>query len=128
MTGSCLCGAVRYRIRAPLQEIHHCHCSRCRKAHGAAFATYAGVAADTFAFTAGGRALLFGFRHQLRAMVLHRRGMAAADQAAAGGIDAGTDAAAHQHDQAEGHDDDLLLAALLRHAWTITGPTEGCLT
>jgi hypothetical protein len=53
MTGSCLCGAVRYRIRAPLQEIHHCHCSRCRKAHGAAFSTYAGVAADSFAFSAG---------------------------------------------------------------------------
>ena len=53
MTGSCLCGAVRYTIRAPLQEIHHCHCSRCRKSHGAAFSTYAGIPAAAFTFTSG---------------------------------------------------------------------------
>jgi hypothetical protein len=51
--GSCLCGAVRYEASAPLEEIHHCHCSRCRKAHGAAFATYARAASDTFRFTSG---------------------------------------------------------------------------
>ena len=39
--GSCLCGKVRYEISAPLEEMHHCHCSRCRKAHGAAFSTFA---------------------------------------------------------------------------------------
>ena len=41
--GSCLCGAVRYAISTPLEEMHHCHCSRCRKAHGAAFSTFARV-------------------------------------------------------------------------------------
>ena len=51
--GSCLCGAVRYEVSRPLDEIHHCHCSRCRKAHGAAFATYARAASQTFRFTAG---------------------------------------------------------------------------
>jgi hypothetical protein len=30
---------------APFEEMHHCHCSRCRKAHGAAFATFARTAA-----------------------------------------------------------------------------------
>jgi hypothetical protein len=51
--GSCLCGAVAYTITSPIEEMHHCHCSRCRKHHGAAFATYAQVARDGFAFTRG---------------------------------------------------------------------------
>lgn len=51
--GSCLCGAVRYEIAGPLHEMHHCHCSRCGKAHGAAFSTFARLAAADFRFTAG---------------------------------------------------------------------------
>jgi hypothetical protein len=53
MRGSCLCGEVRYEISGPLQEIHHCHCSRCRKAHGAAFATYAGIRRTDLRFLQG---------------------------------------------------------------------------
>ena len=41
--GSCLCGSVRYEVRGPLGPASHCHCSMCRKAHGAAFGTYARV-------------------------------------------------------------------------------------
>lgn len=41
--GSCLCGSVRYEIRGPLGRITHCHCSMCRRAHGAAFGSYARV-------------------------------------------------------------------------------------
>jgi hypothetical protein len=46
---SCLCGSVRWSVAGPLPPMYHCHCSRCRKAHGAAFATYvdAPVAAVT---------------------------------------------------------------------------------
>ena len=51
--GSCLCGVVRYRIDAPIDELTHCHCKMCRKAHGAAFATYAGVPLDAFHFLSG---------------------------------------------------------------------------
>jgi hypothetical protein len=51
--GSCLCARVRYEISGPLEEIHHCHCSRCRKAHGAASSTFAQVAGDSFRFVAG---------------------------------------------------------------------------
>jgi hypothetical protein len=51
--GSCLCGAVRYEMSGAIEEIHHCHCSRCRKAHGAAFSTYAQVARDGFRFVQG---------------------------------------------------------------------------
>ena len=39
--GRCECGAVRYRVTAPAEEMYHCHCSRCRRLHGTLFATYA---------------------------------------------------------------------------------------
>ena len=38
---SCLCGGVRFEVRGELTRASHCHCSMCRKAHGAAFGTYA---------------------------------------------------------------------------------------
>ena len=43
LRGSCLCGTVRYEIRGPVGRVSHCHCAMCRKAHGAAFATYGRV-------------------------------------------------------------------------------------
>lgn len=51
--GSCLCGNVRYEIRGTLGRVVHCHCSQCRKAHGAAFGTYADVERASFAFVSG---------------------------------------------------------------------------
>src|SRR5437016_3555924 len=42
VTGSCLCGAVRYEVDSPATQVDNCHCPMCRKQHGAAFATYAG--------------------------------------------------------------------------------------
>lgn len=51
--GSCLCGAVAYAIDAPIESATHCHCSQCRKGHGAAFATYANVRREHFRFTQG---------------------------------------------------------------------------
>jgi hypothetical protein len=42
-TGSCLCGTVKYRLDGPFQMMMHCHCSRCRKHHGSAFATFVGA-------------------------------------------------------------------------------------
>jgi hypothetical protein len=38
--GSCLCGAVAWEADGPFEFMSHCHCSRCRKAHATAFATY----------------------------------------------------------------------------------------
>jgi hypothetical protein len=58
--GSCLCQAVRYEVGAPLGRTGHCHCSICRKAHGAAFATWAGVDPEQFRWTAGAE-LVAGF-------------------------------------------------------------------
>jgi hypothetical protein len=45
---SCLCGDVTWEINGPLEFMSHCHCSRCRKTHGAAFGTYVGGPADGF--------------------------------------------------------------------------------
>ena len=39
--GSCLCGEVRWSVDdGAFTRMSHCHCSMCRKAHGAPFATY----------------------------------------------------------------------------------------
>lgn len=45
---SCLCGAVTWEVDGPLQIMSHCHCSRCRKAHGVGFATYVQAEAKDF--------------------------------------------------------------------------------
>ncbi len=55
--GSCLCGAVRYEVTGPLGAIHHCHCSMCRKAHGAAFSSYARAATSDVRVVEGASAV-----------------------------------------------------------------------
>ena len=40
IAGGCQCGAVRYEISAPLGNVAHCHCSMCRRLHGALFASF----------------------------------------------------------------------------------------
>jgi hypothetical protein len=51
--GSCLCGAVRYEVADAFEEMHHCHCSKCRKAHGAAFSTFARTSKDRLRLLSG---------------------------------------------------------------------------
>jgi hypothetical protein len=51
--GTCLCGTVRYEVEGPLQMMLHCHCSMCRKHHGAPFATFAAVPFAGFRWKAG---------------------------------------------------------------------------
>ena len=51
--GSCLCGSVRYEVHGSLGRVSHCHCSMCRKAHGAAFATYGRVGSGDFVLVSG---------------------------------------------------------------------------
>ncbi|WP_084784133.1 GFA family protein [Marinobacterium aestuarii] len=43
ITGSCLCGNVKYEISGKVGDIVHCHCVTCRKAHGSAFSSVAAV-------------------------------------------------------------------------------------
>jgi hypothetical protein len=53
LTGSCLCGAVRFTVNGKLGPVIHCHCGTCRKAQGAAFMTSAPVRRKYFALVAG---------------------------------------------------------------------------
>ena len=39
LTGSCLCGSVRYAITGKAVRFYHCHCGRCRKASGTGHAS-----------------------------------------------------------------------------------------
>ncbi len=51
--GSCCCGRVRFKMQGPFGTFSHCHCTDCRKSHGAAFATYIGVGRARFSFLQG---------------------------------------------------------------------------
>ena len=53
LTGSCLCGGVRYEVEGPFELMAHCHCVECRKASGADFATNATVEEESFKLLAG---------------------------------------------------------------------------
>ncbi len=52
-TGTCLCGAIQYEVGAIEPHMGHCHCSMCRKFHGAAFATYGEALTGNFRWTSG---------------------------------------------------------------------------
>jgi hypothetical protein len=44
---------MRYEVDGPLTDVSNCHCSMCRRFHGAAFATYAKVGAGRFRWLSG---------------------------------------------------------------------------
>jgi len=62
VTGSCLCGSVKFEATAPFAAFRYCHCSRCRKASGSAHAANLFVPETQFKWTAG-EALLKRFPH-----------------------------------------------------------------
>ncbi|MFT5760185.1 MAG: hypothetical protein ACI9LM_004969 [Alteromonadaceae bacterium] len=41
--GSCLCGAVTFVVNRFSEQAANCHCTMCRKFHGAAYGTLVGV-------------------------------------------------------------------------------------
>jgi len=51
--GSCLCGSIAFEAARLSGPIGHCHCSTCRKAHSASFATTARVDREDFHWTRG---------------------------------------------------------------------------
>jgi len=53
VTGSCLCGAVRFEITGPFLRASHCHCSRCRKHSGTAVCTQGRVRRQDFRLLSG---------------------------------------------------------------------------
>lgn len=57
LTGGCLCGAVRYAVEDSFAYALNCHCSNCRRATGAAFKPFAGIARDKLYITSGAQHL-----------------------------------------------------------------------
>lgn len=55
--GSCLCGEIAFRLRAPGKRLAHCHCQDCRKFHGAAFSTFVEVAKSDIVWEKGAHLL-----------------------------------------------------------------------
>ncbi len=53
VSGHCLCGEVRYRVDHEIGLVVNCHCSFCRRAHGAPFVPISLVDKTAFHFTAG---------------------------------------------------------------------------
>jgi hypothetical protein len=51
--GSCLCGSVRFEVELPFRTFRYCHCSRCRKATGSAFAANLFVEPAQFEWISG---------------------------------------------------------------------------
>ena len=53
VSGSCFCGAVAFEIELPTLFCGHCHCSMCRRPHGASFVTWTAVPTERFQITQG---------------------------------------------------------------------------
>jgi len=53
VAGACLCGALRFRIELPTLFCVHCHCSMCRRSHGAGYVTWFAVSRKQFRIEAG---------------------------------------------------------------------------
>ena len=53
VSGSCLCGKVTYRVTGNMKIFQYCHCSRCRKFTGSAFASNLLVSPDQFRWSTG---------------------------------------------------------------------------
>ena len=53
LRGGCLCGGVRFELRCAAGPFELCHCTRCRKASGTAFAAMLGVDAADYRLLQG---------------------------------------------------------------------------
>lgn len=53
LTGGCMCGAVRYEVRAAPFMIYNCHCTNCQKISGSAFNISVTVAEPSLVVTTG---------------------------------------------------------------------------
>ena len=53
LTGSCQCGEVRFEADGPVEDFSHCHCSICRRVHGAPYVSWGGVPKAGFRYLYG---------------------------------------------------------------------------
>lgn len=65
MRGSCACGGIQYELSDKFLIANYCHCSTCRKIHGAAFGAFGHAQAETFRWIQG-EELLTGYRSSER--------------------------------------------------------------
>jgi hypothetical protein len=81
--GSCLCGGVEFEITGPLTAPLNCHCSQCRKQHGAAFRSRVRVQAKDFRWLKGEHLVKFyessrgyqrGFCSECGSPIINRNG------------------------------------------------------
>ena len=52
-SGSCFCGRVRFEASMPSLFCAHCHCSMCRRIHGAGFVTWFSIPKTQLRIAAG---------------------------------------------------------------------------
>jgi hypothetical protein len=62
ITGSCLCGGVRFELTERPTAAGYCHCTRCQKRTGSASSAQARIDARTFRLVQG-EELVKGWRH-----------------------------------------------------------------
>jgi hypothetical protein len=53
VSGACLCGRARFEVSMPSLFCAHCHCSMCRRSHGAGFVTWFAVPRGQLRVTSG---------------------------------------------------------------------------
>ena len=53
LKGHCECGRVTFEVNSGVRDFSHCHCSQCRRLHGAAYGTFAGIPRKTFKYVTG---------------------------------------------------------------------------
>jgi hypothetical protein len=53
LTGSCLCGSIRYTVSAPVTDLRACHCTNCQKSSGASGTVNAVLPSAAFKLTQG---------------------------------------------------------------------------
>ena len=53
LEGHCECRKVSFKVNGEINQLSHCHCSQCRRLHGAAYGSYARVMKSEFQYLTG---------------------------------------------------------------------------
>ena len=53
LEGHCECKKVSFEINQKIKYFSHCHCSQCRRTHGAAFGSFVEVDKSNFKYSSG---------------------------------------------------------------------------
>ena len=53
LKGFCECKGICIQMKDTVADFSHCHCSQCRRIHGSAFATFAGLPKSDFRISSG---------------------------------------------------------------------------